>query len=204
MLLSHIEDKVRENEIFSRERTPTRVLGALMYHAGTSYRGGAEVLGCAHETLRDWYLRLETLFQPRKTTRPVIAVDETKVNVAGRFLYCWAAVDVQTFEIVHLDVSPGRSSLDALLFLRTVVERCRGQPVVLVDRGPWYSWAFDRLECPYRQQTWGTRRLVESLFFLVKYRLGRFWQRFPFRSSVTSTRRWRRAFAAIHNARHLS
>jgi len=43
---------------------------------------------------------------------------------------------MDTFEVVHIEVSPGRSNLDALLFLETVRRRCRGQLVIVVDRGP--------------------------------------------------------------------
>jgi putative transposase len=60
------------------------------------------------------------------------------VNFDDRHVYCWAGVDIQTIEIVRLDVTPGRSSLDALLFLKTVLGRRRGKPAVIVDRGPWY------------------------------------------------------------------
>jgi len=63
---------------------------------------------------------------------------------------------VETFEVVHIEVSPGRSDLNALLFLKQVLKRCRGDPVVLVDRGPWYNWPLDDLElCESRRETWG-------------------------------------------------
>jgi len=51
----------------------------------------------------------------------------------------WAAVDCDTLEVLAVDVSPGRSSLDALLFLKDVLERRRGHPLVRADRGPWYD-----------------------------------------------------------------
>lgn len=35
-------------------------------------------------------------------------------------VYVWAAVDCDTLEVLSVDVSPGRSSLDALLFLQEV------------------------------------------------------------------------------------
>lgn len=122
VLLTHVVERVREEEIFLRERTPTeqKVLGALMYYAGMSYSGGAEILGYSHETLRQWYLAVARVFRPRRLARPVFAVDEMKVNIDGRDVYVWAAFEVRTFEIVHLDVSPGLSSLDALVFLRVV------------------------------------------------------------------------------------
>lgn len=63
-----------------------------------------------------------------------MATDETKVNTDGGFIYCWAAVDVRSFEI-HLDITPGRSSLDALLFLQTVLKRCCGK-LLIIDHMP--------------------------------------------------------------------
>ena len=66
-----------------------------------------------------------------------VVVDETTVSVEDDEVYVWAAVDVDIFEVVYIEVSPGRSDLDALLFLKTVLKRCRGQPVIVVDRGPW-------------------------------------------------------------------
>ena len=65
-----------------------------------------------------------------------VAVDETKVSVEDDEVYVWAAVDVDTFEVVHIEVSPGRSDLNATLFLRTVPKRCRGQAMTVVNRGP--------------------------------------------------------------------
>lgn len=34
------------------------------------------------------------------------------MKVDGKDVYVWAAVGVETFEIVHVDVSPGRYSLE--------------------------------------------------------------------------------------------
>jgi len=31
------------------------------------------------------------------------------------------------------------------MFLRRVLRRCKRRPRVLVDGGPWYRWALDRL-----------------------------------------------------------
>jgi putative transposase len=89
--------------------------------------------------VRQWYHRLAHLFDLERDYYATVAVDETKVSVENSEVYVWAAVDVDTFEVVHIEVSPSRSDLDALLFLKTVLKRCRGQPVTFVDRGPWYT-----------------------------------------------------------------
>jgi len=96
--------------------------------------------------VRQWYHRLAHLFEPEPDYHATVAVDETKVSVEDDEVYVWAAVDVDTFEVVHIEVSPGRSDLDALLFIKQVLKRCRGQPVIVVDRGPWYNWALDDLD----------------------------------------------------------
>lgn len=72
-------------------------------------------------------------------------------------VYKWAAVGVDTFEVVDIEVSPGQSDLNVLLFLKTVLKRCRGKPIILVDRGPWYNWALDDLDlpCDSRREMWG-------------------------------------------------
>jgi len=50
---------------------------------------------------------------------------------------------------------------------------CRGRPPVLVDRGPWYSWALNALRPPYGQAHGGRNR-VEALFSSPKAHTRRF------------------------------
>jgi len=129
-----------------------------------------------------------------------VAVDETKIEIDGDEHYVWAAVDCDTLEVLDVDVSPGRSSLDALLFLKEVLKRCRGRPLVRADRGPWYDWPLELLDCEAERETWGNRSLIEAWFGLFKYRTRRFWHRFPDGSTADSTRSWLTAFATLHNA----
>jgi putative transposase len=194
--------KVRQQEVFSREDTPTeqRVMAAFLYHAGLSYRKVDRVIERSYVGVHDWYHRLAHLFEPDRTERPVVVVDETKLEVNGEEVYVWAAIDVDTFEVIHTEVSTGRSSLDALLFLKQVLKRCRGRPVIKTDRGPWYNWPAAELDCDHQHETWGDRSLVEAWFGLLKYRTMLFWHRFPHRSTIHSTDDWTKVFAAIHNA----
>jgi putative transposase len=137
-MFNRIVEQVREEEIFSREDTLTeqRVKSAFLYHAGLSYR----------RVERKWYDRLAQLFEPESDYHSTIAIDNTKLNLEETEVYVWLAVDVDTFEAIHIEVSPGRSDLDVLLFIKQVLKHCRGDPVVLVDRGPWYNWALDNLD----------------------------------------------------------
>ncbi|MFB6186192.1 MAG: DDE-type integrase/transposase/recombinase [Halobacteriaceae archaeon] len=201
-MLDRIIENARQEEIFSREDTPTeqRVMAAFLYHAGLSYRTVERVIERSYGAVHDWYHRLAHLFAPDRDKRPVVVVDETKLEVDGEEVFVWAAIDVDTFEVIHVEVSAGRSSLDALTFLQTVLERCRGQPVIKTDRGPWYNCRPPSFDCEHEHETVGDRSLVEAWFGLLKYRTMLFWHRFPHRSDLQSTDEWTKAFAAIHNA----
>jgi len=140
------------------------------------------------------------LFEFDCQDRQEVAVDETEIEVDGQDLYVWAAVDCDTLEVLHVDVSPSRSGLNALLFLREVLKRGRGRPAPAGDRGPGYDWPLNLLNCDFERETWGNRSLIEAWFGLFKYRTRRFWYRFPYNSSADSTRSWLTAFATLRNA----
>jgi transposase-like protein len=50
--------------------------------------------------------------------RRCIAVDETKLRVKKSYVYVWFAVDMNSRELLALEASYGRSSLNALAFLK--------------------------------------------------------------------------------------
>jgi transposase-like protein len=81
-----------------------------------------------------------------------IAVDETKLRVKKSYVYIWSAVDVDSRELLALEASYGRSCLNALSFLKKALKMCTDKPLVLVDKGPWYRWAFERLGLEYRHE----------------------------------------------------
>jgi transposase-like protein len=69
-----------------------------------------------------------------------------------------------------LEASYGRSSLNALAFLKKALRMCTDKPLVLVDKGPWYRWAFERLGLEYRHERFGMRNRVERFFRYLKER----------------------------------
>jgi transposase-like protein len=71
------------------------------------------------------------LFKPSKRVRRLVAVDETLLKVNGLICYLWAAIDVDTNEILALHASRGRGIPSAIEFLRKVLDSCEGKPVVL-------------------------------------------------------------------------
>jgi putative transposase len=50
--------------------------------------------------------------------RRCMAVDEAKLCVKKSYVYIWSAVDVDSKELLALEASYGRSSLNALAFLK--------------------------------------------------------------------------------------
>jgi transposase-like protein len=56
--------------------------------------------------------------------RRCIAVDETKLCVKKSYVYIWSAVDVDSKELLALEASYGRSSLNALSFLKKALRMC--------------------------------------------------------------------------------
>jgi len=60
--------------------------------------------------------------------------------------------------------------MDAPLFLGRVLGACTNKPVFVVDRGPWYSWAFRELGLQHCRGAFGDRSRVERFFGSLKRR----------------------------------
>jgi len=102
--------------------------------------------------------------------RRCIAIDETKLRVKKSYVYVWSAVDVDSKELLALEASYGRSSLNALAFLKKALRMCTNKPLVIVDRGPWYRWVLERLGLEYKHGRFGLRNRVERFFRYLKER----------------------------------
>jgi transposase-like protein len=153
-----------------------KVLAVLDYMFHGSCRKVSKVLSMALEPISKsavHYLakrvsEIRVSKEPRY--RRCIAVDETKLSVKGVYVYVWSAVDVDSKELLALEASYGRSSLNALTFLKKALKMCTNKPLVIVDRGPWYRWAFERLGLEYRYERFGLRNRVERFFRYLKER----------------------------------
>jgi len=106
--------------------------------------------------------------------RRCIAVNETKLRVKKSYVYIWSAVVVDSKELLALEASYGRSSLNALAFLKKALRMRINKPLVIVDKGPWYRWALERLGLRYRYQRFGLRNTVERFFGYLEQRTRRF------------------------------
>jgi putative transposase len=129
----------------------------------------------SRESVRRWFHRFSKLFSVGRRFRYYVAVDETVVKMHGLRAYVWSAVDVDSGEILAVYASRSRYMLIALKFLRMVLGRCINKPLIIVDRGPWYRWALERLGLKYRYQRLGLRNAVERFFGHLKQRTRRFY-----------------------------
>lgn len=93
----------------------------------------------------------------------------------GRQLFVWSAIDTETEELLAVYASYQRSSFAALVFVRRVLETYVNKPVILVDGGPWYSWALERHRLRWLRITFGERDWIERLFRTFKARTKRFY-----------------------------
>ena len=105
--------------------------------------------------------------------RRCMAVDETKLRVKKSYVYIWFAVDVDSRELLALEASYGRSSLNALAFLKM----CTNKPLV---KGPWYRWAFESI----RHERFGMRNRVETFFRYLNERTAVFHHKLSTRDHI--------------------
>jgi transposase-like protein len=154
-----------------------KLCSVILFVAGLSLRDVSErfcLTFASRESVRIWAHRSSSLFRPSKRVRRLAAVDETVLKINGQTCYLWAAIDVDTGEILALYASRGRGLPNAIKFLKMVLRSCDGKPIVVVDRGPWYRWALERLGITYFHETFGNRNKIERWFRELKNRTKRF------------------------------
>jgi transposase-like protein len=168
------------SNLFRSHRNPPleKLYSVILFTVGLSLRDLSERLcltGASRESVRIWVHRFSSLFRPSRRVRGLVAVDETVLKVNGQICYLWAAIDVDTNEILALYASRGRGIPNAIKFLKMVLRSCHGKPIVVVDRGPWYRWALERLGLTYFHETFGNRNKIERWFREMKERTKRFY-----------------------------
>jgi transposase-like protein len=154
-----------------------KLYSVILFIAGLSLRDVSErfcLTFASRESVRIWAHRSSSLFKPSRRVRRLVAVDETVLKVNGQICYLWAAIDVDTNEILAIYASRGRGLPNAIKFLKMVLRSCDGKPIVVVDRGPWYRWALERLGITYFHETFDERNKIERLFRELKNRTKRF------------------------------
>jgi transposase-like protein len=153
----------------------------------------------SHESVRLWYQKSSALFSVEKRYREVVAVDETKIKIHGKWHVLWAAVDTDTWEVLGVWITQGRCSLEAYSFFEQVLGKCENNPKILVDGGPWYKSALTRLHADWEHVTFGLRNPIEQWFGILKHRIQLFYKRWPHNASIDTAQEWINSFASLYH-----
>jgi transposase-like protein len=129
--MMHVIDAVLNSfaDLFRSHRySPVEKLySVVLFIAGLSLRDLSERLsltGASRESVRIWVHRFSSLLRPFRGVRGLVAVDETVLKVGGQTCYLWAAIDVDTNEVLAVYASRGRGIPSAIKFLRKVLDSC--------------------------------------------------------------------------------
>ena len=204
-MLSHIIKVLEAKKVFERKRKnmKSRALGILLYHYGLSLRKCRTIVSgfesTSHETIRKWYHKTDTIFLVEKSYRETVAVDETKVKINGKLYILWAAIDVYSYEVLGVWITNGRASIEAYSFIKYILRKCVNQPKILVDGGPWYKPALERLNVEWEHVTFGLRNPIEQWFFILKHRIKSFYRNWPYHATVDSTQQWIDCFVSMYH-----
>ncbi|MBP1912974.1 transposase-like protein [Thermococcus stetteri] len=125
---------------FRRNKIPPekKIRAINLYLHGLSYRQTARILKIIHTTVWETVQKIaEAIYQPKilavKKQRNFIAVDETVVKINGRKRFLWAAIDVESKEVLAVWITTLGNWWAAREFILVVLKSCEGQPVFLVD-----------------------------------------------------------------------
>ena len=107
----------------------------------------------------------------------------------GQHLFVWAAIDVDSREVLAVDASWQRSIMNAEHILKKALRSCINKPLILVDKGPWYRDALQSLGLKWKHVTRGMRNRIERWFRTLKEQTRKFYNNFPARKKRHKTRK---------------
>lgn len=155
--LPALDEVLQAVEFFARERTDGHVvkLVILLYDSGVSLRHVQQVLGGlgverSHVAVWTWIQKFGQRLREREHRSPadlpaILLVDETVVKQRGEEFTLFAAVDPETWALLHAAVAPSRNYLTTRQFLEEIrAIYGRLSPIVVTDDAS-YGPAFDRL-----------------------------------------------------------
>jgi hypothetical protein len=162
----------------------TMLWGVMVYmHLRTTYRRAADVVGVSSVTLWRWTmvvgehtLPLAQLFGVVRSSG-VIGVDEKWVLVpknnkpAGkrkRWMYVYIAVDVYTYDLLHIDIYPYNGKHEARAFLQALKAKGYQPRVIVTDMNQDYDEPIAMVfpeathhECVFHALQWAQRRIKD-------------------------------------------
>jgi hypothetical protein len=112
LAMMHVIDAVLDSLAslfrFHRYSPVEKLYSVVLFIAGLSLRDLSERLsltGASRESVRIWVHRFSSIFRPSRMVRRLVAVDEAVLKVSGQTCYLWAAIDVDTNEVLAVYAS---------------------------------------------------------------------------------------------------
>lgn len=164
-----------KTRLFQRERTPYKIVlqAIYLYLLGLSLRQTVRALASIGFA-RSHDIATEAISLEKTDT---VIVDETVVNVGGRQVWLWVAIEPERRAILALYLSETRNTLIAYsLFVEL---RRRDVKRVITDGARWYSLAARWAKLGHEIVHGGVRSYVERFICTVKDRLRGFDVYFP-------------------------
>ncbi|MBI2208908.1 IS6 family transposase [Candidatus Woesearchaeota archaeon] len=121
----------------------------------------------AKQSVNEWIAKWQEVMGYIQTTpkkaRKVIAIDETKIKINGKWAFLWCAADVNTRELIAIEVSWLRNGAVAIWFIKDVLTKCKNKKKVCIitDGAGWYPWACRLLHIKHKEVHGGKRNYVE-------------------------------------------
>ena len=149
-------------------------------------------------TVHRWVQKAD--LQPTDGANPNhVAVDETVIQLNSERYWLYAAVDPNTNRLLHVWLSPTRTSTVSSMFLSELHEKHQvDDAVFLVDGAPWLQAACHRHGLRFQHVTHENRNAVERVFREVKHRTNQFSNTFNHVEQKTAEN-WLQAFAFAWN-----
>jgi len=177
-------DYPQQVRLYSEWTVDTMLWGVMVYmHLRSTYRRAADIVGVSSITLWRWTmvvgehtLPLAQLFGVVRSSG-VIGVDEKWVLVPTndkpegkrkRWMYVYLAVDVYTYDLLHIDIYPYNGKNEARAFLQALKAKGYQPQVIVTDMNQDYDEPIQLVfpeathhECVFHALQWAQRRIKE-------------------------------------------
>ena len=173
-------------QLYSEWTVDTVLWGVMVYmHLRTTYRRAADVVGVSHVTLWRWCMMVGEQALPTAAlfgvvrSSGVIGCDEKWVLVPKndkpegkrkRWMYVYLAVDVFTYDLLHIDIYPHNGKAEARAFLQALKAKGYNPQIIVTDMNQDYSEPIRAVfpkamhhECVFHALQWA-QRLVKEVY----------------------------------------
>jgi transposase-like protein len=173
-----------EVRLYSQWTVDTMLWSVMVYmHLRTTYRRAADVVGVPHVTLWRWAMAVgeqtlswATLLGVVRSSG-VVGIDEKWVLVPKndkpqgkrkRWMYVYLAVDVFTYDLLHIDIYPYNGKNEARAFLQALKAKGYQPQVIVSDMNQDYDQPIRAVfpqavhhQCVFHALQWAQRRIKE-------------------------------------------